>query len=94
MSDMSTQKVARFTLGERIRKAREDMGWQQADLADGVKKSRPTIAGWENNKHKPSALELDFIAELTGYPVEFFTITDSDDGSEDYLFTDRVLVAA
>lgn len=73
MSDMSTHKVAEFSLGERIRKAREDMGWQQADLADGVKKSRATIAGWESNKHRPSRLELDFIAELTHYPIEFFT---------------------
>lgn len=94
MSDMSNHKTAVFSLGERIRKAREDMDWQQADLADGVKKSRATIAGWENNKHRPSKLELDFIAELTGYPVEFFTITDSDEGSEKYLVTDRTLVAA
>ena len=71
MSDM-TQKTAVYSLGERIRKAREDMGWLQSDLADGVKKSRATIASWENNTHKPSALELDVIAELTGYPIEFF----------------------
>lgn len=92
MSDMSTQKVARFSLGERIRKAREDMDWLQADLADGVKKSRETISNWESNKHKPSKLELDFIAELTGYPLEFFT--ESDDESGKYLITDRILVAA
>lgn len=72
MLDMSNQKTAVYSLGERIRKAREDMGWLQSDLADAVKKSRATIAGWENNAHRPSALELDFIAELTGYPIEFF----------------------
>lgn len=98
MSDMSTHKEAVYSLGERIRKAREDMDWHQEDLADGVKKSRATIAGWENNKHKPSRLEIDFIAELTGYPVAFFleapTITKSEDDGEDYLFTDRILVAA
>lgn len=95
MSDMSNhKKIAVFSMGERIRKAREDKGWHQEDLADGVKKSRATIAGWENNKHKPSRLEIDIIAELTGYDVEFFTITDSDGGSEKYLVTDHVLVAA
>lgn len=94
MSDMSTQKTPTYSLGERIRKAREDMGWYQSDLADGVKKSRETISNWESNKHRPSALELDFIAELTGYPVEFFTVTEGDDGEENYLVMDRVLVAA
>lgn len=76
MSDMS-RKTVTFTLGERIRKAREDKGWQQADLADGVKKSRATIAAWEGDKHRPSKLELDFIADLTDYPIEFFTDLES-----------------
>jgi transcriptional regulator with XRE-family HTH domain len=93
MSNMSEQRTAVYSLGERIRKAREDMGWKQSDLADGVKKSRAAVAGWENNNHRPSALELDRISELTGYPIEFF-IAESGGGTENYLFTDQVLVAA
>lgn len=72
---MRETRTAVYTLGERIRKAREDMGWDQIDLAVHVKKGRSTVANWETNKHKPSALELDKIAEVTGYPVEFFTDT-------------------
>lgn len=75
MSDMRTTKTPTYTLGENIRKAREDMGWKQSDLAVRVKTSRAAIAGWENNTHRPSALALDKIAELTGYPVEFFDPT-------------------
>lgn len=83
--DMSSQKIAVYTLGENIRKAREDMGWKQSDLAVHVKKSRAAIAGWESNKHRPSALELDRIAEVTNYPIEFFLtpgiITSRQDGA-------------
>lgn len=76
---MSNEKTAVYTLGENIRKAREDMGWKQSDLAVRVKKSRAAVATWESNKHRPSELELDKIAEVTGYPIEFFL--DSDGGN-------------
>lgn len=57
-----------WSIGERIRKAREDIGWLQKDLADELHVDRSTIAGWENNIHPPSFLATRAIAELTGKP--------------------------
>jgi len=82
MSDMDNVRTPTYTLGENIRKAREDMGWKQSDLAVRVKVSRAAIAGWENNSHRPSALAIDKIAELTGYPVGFFVGHGPEDGGD------------
>lgn len=88
MSDMdSNVKVPVYSRGEKIRKAREDMGWTQSDLAKRLKKSREAVAGWEKNKHKPSAFELDAIAELTGYGIDFFSVTRTD--NDGYLTFDH-----
>ena len=55
-----------------IRKAREDKGWFQGDLAERLHCERSTVAGWENNTHKPNHATLQMIADLTGYPIETF----------------------
>jgi|GEM_PF-6513318 len=79
MSDMSNVKTPIYTFGENIRKAREDMGWKQSDLAIRVKSSRAAVASWESNTNRPHPLVLDKIVELTGYPLEFFLGSDDDD---------------
>ena len=42
-----------FTLGEMIRKAREDMGWEQQGLADRLHCGRSTVAEWERTAVQP-----------------------------------------
>lgn len=67
----TTPTLPVWTLGDRIRKAREHAGLKQSDLAPHVYKSRTTIAGWENGQHAPSPLELRAIATATGVPVDW-----------------------
>lgn len=55
-----------YTLGERIRRARMDRGWQQEDLARVVGVSRPQVSKWERNKAIPDIIEAVAIAEHTG----------------------------
>lgn len=82
MSDMSNVRTPIYTFGENIRKAREDMGWKQSDLAVRVKSSRAAVASWEGNTNRPHPLVLDKIVELTGYPLEFFIGSDNDDDND------------
>lgn len=63
------QTLVIWSVGERIRKAREDHGWKQTDLAGELRVSRTTIGGWENNEHPASHLALRAISDLTGKPL-------------------------
>lgn len=78
MSDMAETRTPVWTLGELIRKAREDMGWKQSDLAMRLRVGRATIASWENNVNRPNFASLRLLADLTDYPVHFFTGGDDD----------------
>lgn len=57
-----------WTVGERIRKAREDQGWHQSDLAVKLHVSRATIAAWEGNINRPNWVTFKTLAELTDTP--------------------------
>lgn len=63
---VTTTTTVIWTIGERIRKAREDRGWTQADLAGELQVDRSTIAGWENNSHRPTFIAFRAIADVTG----------------------------
>lgn len=77
---MNTVTAPPWTLGDRIRKAREYRGWLQADLAERVHKARSTVSAWEKGTHAPSYAEIDLIARVTDIDVDwlqFGAITDS-----------------
>lgn len=63
--------IPTWTLGERIRKARESSGLKQSDLAPKLRVSRTAIAGWESGTHRPSYSALVLLADITGVPVEW-----------------------
>lgn len=66
-----------FTVGLRIRKARRDKGWEQADLAERVGVSRQLVSKWERDVSVPdvekAAKAADALAVsfgwLCGVPV-------------------------
>lgn len=62
----TTTRTPEWTLGDRLRKAREVAGMRQEDLAGALHISRTAIAGWENDKHVPSWAAVKLWAELTG----------------------------
>lgn len=61
-----------FSLGEMIRKAREEKGWNQTRFAERVHMSQSAVAAWENNTNRPSHATICYIADITGKPIEFF----------------------
>lgn len=67
---MSETTTPVWTLGDRIRKARETAGYgSQAELAAAAGLSRATISNAENGRHTPHPLALRAIAEACHVPV-------------------------
>jgi transcriptional regulator with XRE-family HTH domain len=58
-------------LGARIRIAREQKGWWQAQLAEALGVEPPTVSRWENEVNAPSPEHLLKIASLTGKTIEW-----------------------
>lgn len=63
-----------LTLGEKIRKAREDRGLTQEELSVAISIERVTLSNYENGKVKnyPKKI-IEAIALKTGKPFSFFT---------------------
>jgi transcriptional regulator with XRE-family HTH domain len=61
-----------FTFGELVRKAREDAGLKQSDLAVKMRVSRTAIAAWENGTNRPNYWTIVRLAEITEKPLRFF----------------------
>ena len=61
-----TSTVPTWTLGDRLRKARELAGISSNDMAVQFSRSRAAISGWENDHHRPTLLCLRQWAEITG----------------------------
>ncbi len=72
MSELSQPGESWTDVGDRIRQAREYLGFSQADVAEGLGVSRPTISALESGKRKVSSLELKKLAQVLRRPVEYF----------------------
>jgi transcriptional regulator with XRE-family HTH domain len=59
-------------LGEAIRKAREEKGMSQTDLAKQIYKRRATLSDIENGKTEPDASTLSLIAACLDKPLSHF----------------------
>jgi transcriptional regulator with XRE-family HTH domain len=66
---MTVTQVPQWTLGDRIRKAREFAGLDQDDIASALYMSRAAVSAWENNHSKPNARKLEVIASKCGVPL-------------------------
>jgi len=53
-----------MTLGERLRKAREDLKKKQTDIAAEMKRKQPTVVAWERDQAVPSMRDLRPLDEL------------------------------
>jgi transcriptional regulator with XRE-family HTH domain len=62
-----------FTLGERIRKAREDLGLSQQEFADAIGHDRKTVGNWENGRSKnpPSYGDLMLVASVADVSLQW-----------------------
>ena len=59
-----------FTVGDRLRKAREAMGLSQGEFAERIGVSRKTLSGYEIGRIEPRLLVLRSVAMATGFTVD------------------------
>lgn len=71
--NVRTGRVPVFTLGERIRKAREDLGMSQARFALAIGHDRKTLGNWENERtaNPPNYGDLMLIASVANVSLEW-----------------------
>lgn len=69
-------RLTKKILGHRITVFRKMKGLSQEDLAYGMELSRSALARIETGHRTISALELDSIARILGFPLEEFFSTD------------------
>jgi transcriptional regulator with XRE-family HTH domain len=85
MSDMSMftrtdgGQIPQWSFSDRLRKAREHAGMEQADLAALLGKKRSTISNWERGANRPDELALRAIAYHTGVPFTWLVTGDDPD---------------
>lgn len=63
--------IPEFTIGDRLRKARELTGLDQVQFATEIDISRNTVGNYENGNVKPRRLALKAWAMRTGVPLEW-----------------------
>jgi len=69
----------RKTLGERLREAREYLGFSQEEVATFLGISRSALSLMETGQRKVDALELKKLASLYKRPVGYFTGEEAED---------------
>ena len=67
-----TDPVAEKAIGWRVRDARSDKGWSQANLGDALGITFQQIQKYEKGVNRVSASTLYRIAKLLGKPIEWF----------------------
>jgi len=77
----SAKEVDRKTLGERLREAREYLGFSQEEVATFLGVSRSALSLVETGQRKVDALELKKLASLYKRPVGYFTDEELQDSS-------------
>lgn len=64
------------SIGDRIRFARKEAGFNQAGLAERVGVSQPAVANWESGVHDPRRLMLAKIADVLSVSPEWLASGD------------------
>lgn len=82
---MTSQTIPIFTVGDRMRKARDHAGLSSAEMADSLRargiraQGSQTVTNWERDANQPRDLltTLEAWADITGVPL-WWLITGSD----------------
>lgn len=61
-----------LTIGRKIKDARMERGWLQADLAEKIGITNQQVSHYETASHRLSASRLVTIGKVLGYPPEWF----------------------
>ena len=79
--DLPDGEAERRRLGEKLRQAREYVGFSQDEVASFLKVPRTAVTNMENGQRKVEALELKRLADLYHQSVSHFTSDDEEAGS-------------
>ena len=60
-----------MTLGEKIRRLREEKGLKQQDIADILSLSRVAVTNYEGGKRIPDVYTLKYLADYFGVTVDY-----------------------
>ncbi len=69
---MEYQPVDQRELGQRIRRAREQIGMSQETLAEQTERDQKAVSEYENGKRKLPAIALPTYARILGVPIAYF----------------------
>ena len=78
MTTQQEHQIPVWTLGDRLRKARENAGLSQSELADAVLVSRTTVSNAEVGARVPMRGTLKAWAEVTDVPLGWLLTGDAD----------------
>lgn len=53
-----------MTIGEKIKKLREEKEWSQSKLAEEISTHKNSIGGWETGKNEPSIFNCILLADV------------------------------
>lgn len=68
-----------MTLGERMKRLRQERGWSQGQLAQKLKVHQKQISGYERSVHLPSTDLLIRIAELFNVSLDYLAFDNRED---------------
>ncbi|MFD2840113.1 helix-turn-helix domain-containing protein [Populibacterium corticicola] len=92
--DAFAGKIPQFTMGDRLRKAREQAGLESSEFADEIGVSRNTITNYERDKVAPRKIVLKAWALRTGVPIQWLETgiapSPNPDGLENAAISDSV----
>jgi transcriptional regulator with XRE-family HTH domain len=90
---MTITQIPQWTLGDRIRKAREVAGLEQQDLADALYMSRAAVSSWENSHSQPAPRKLAVIASVTGVSASWLLTGTADTEADTGRNSDQLILA-
>ena len=71
-NEISTPNEFTIQMGKLIKKAREEAGWSQSQLASEISRRRATISNIENGKSEIGVLTLVVFAVVLKKPISYF----------------------
>lgn len=84
-----------WTLGDRLRKAREFAGLDQDELAERIGISRGTVSNYElgRGQRPPKRIVINAWAEVTNVPVSWLTDTEQAASRISHEYSDDLVAA-
>jgi transcriptional regulator with XRE-family HTH domain len=80
------------TLGDKIKRLRQDKNWSQDQLAQKIEVSRRFIGAYETGKSMPSAATLQKLAEVFGVSVDYLLSDEQTKNLAAVSITDQTLL--